>query len=210
MWRAAGAVLAIAVVATVMEVLASDKPILSAWSGVFPLVGAMAAPVVGPRLRPRMSFNLGRVFLVAGTLSAALSAHVWGGTPIGVAEMFHYVTAMMFAAVFFDRRDVYQLLGLITVLNTVVVFADGYTPARLLVWFLSMLVTAIVVDPPDAAPARPVVPRRAHRRAEPSDVGPGARPRGRGVCTARPADGGDDDRHRRLQGGQPRSRSRRR
>ena len=56
MWRAAGLVLAVAVVMTVVEVFASSEPIASAWSGLFPFVGAAIAPILGPRLRPRSSF----------------------------------------------------------------------------------------------------------------------------------------------------------
>ena len=149
MWRAAGLVLVVAVVMTVVEVFASSEPIASAWSGLFPFVGAAIAPVLGPRLRPRSSFVVGRAFLLFGTLSAALSTYYWRGTPVGAAQAFHYVTVMLFAALFFDRRDVYEVLGLIAVAQALSVFADGFTSSALLVWLLTMLgagETGIVVS----------------------------------------------------------------
>ena len=141
MWRAASVVLAMAALITVAEgYVAPDGRVVGALlSGVFPAMGALVAWRFGPRLRPRPSFVVGRVFLTLSVVTVSQSVFTWRDTAVGAAMAFHYVVAIVFAAVYFDRREVYETLSLTGVLFGLVLFSDGYTAAEVLIWTLTML-----------------------------------------------------------------------
>jgi diguanylate cyclase (GGDEF)-like protein len=141
MWRAASVVLVLAAVITVGEgSVAPDGRVTGALAtGIFPALGALVAWQFGPRLRPRASFVVGRVFLNLSIVTVAQSVFTWRDTAVGSAMAFHYVVAIVFAAVYFDRREVYEALALTGVLHGIVLFYDGYTAAELLMWTLTML-----------------------------------------------------------------------
>jgi diguanylate cyclase (GGDEF)-like protein len=140
MWHSAAFVLGLAAVLTVIEavVLAGSRS-MTLLSGLFPFLGAPLAWHLGPRLRPRVSYYVGRTFLLLAVCSASVSMYTWRGMPVSGAMAFHFVLAAGFAAVFFNRRDVLELLGVSGVLAAGALVADGYTTQDLLVWLLMML-----------------------------------------------------------------------
>jgi diguanylate cyclase (GGDEF)-like protein len=132
MWRSGAVVLALAAAVSVLEAVAvgPSERALTLVSGLFPAVGSVVAWFGGPRLSPLASLRAGRVFLGLGVGSAALSMHNWDGTMVGAAMAFHFVLAAIFAAVFFDRRDVLELLALVVVLQLAVLAGDGHVTAQ--------------------------------------------------------------------------------
>jgi diguanylate cyclase (GGDEF)-like protein len=143
MWHSAALVLALAAALTAVEALVKAEGRLGTLlSGVFPLLGSPIAWRFGPRLSPRASYRVGRVFLGLAAVSAAVSIHNWRGTAVSGAMAYHFVLAAGFAAVFFGRRDVLELLALSCVLGAVGLGADGVTVEDALVWLLMMLAVA--------------------------------------------------------------------
>lgn len=143
MWHSAALVLALAAALTGIEAAVKAEGRTSTLvSGVFPLLGAPIAWRFGPRLSPRASYRVGRAFLALAALSAAVSIHNWRGTPVSGAMAFHFVLAAGFAAVFFARRDVMELLALSAALGAVALSVDGLSVQDVLVWLMMMLAVA--------------------------------------------------------------------
>ena len=144
MWHAAAAVLALAAVLTVVETaatIASRRPGTIA-SGAFPAIGAVVAWRYGPRLSPRVSYAVGRAFLLLAVGSTALSIHSWAGTTVGGAMAFYFVLVVVFAAAYFGRRDVIELTVLIAVVQAVTLAVDGIDVSDLLTLLLTILAVA--------------------------------------------------------------------
>jgi diguanylate cyclase (GGDEF)-like protein len=143
LWRAGAGVLALTAVSGVIEGFAARGSIgLVVASTTFPVIGAGLAATLGPRMRPAASFRVGQLFLTLATLSAALAVYTWRGTMVGGAMSLDFVMVMLFAAVFFDRRDVHlQLTGIGAVLAGALL-VDGPSLIVLLVWTTTMLPVA--------------------------------------------------------------------
>jgi diguanylate cyclase (GGDEF)-like protein len=141
MWRAAAVVLVLAAGVSGIEasLVAADQRVWAFLGGVFPLLGAPVAWHLGPRLRPRTSYVVGRLFLALGIATVAESVHTWRDSPVGGAMAFHYVIVIVFAAVFFNRREVVESLVAIALLHAAVLFGDGWSPIRALMWTLTLL-----------------------------------------------------------------------
>lgn len=137
LWRTVAAILALAVVLTFFEAMIRPTDWLTtAVSGLFPLFGAPLAWVVGPRLSPMASYQTGRVFLLCGAVSASISMHTWRGTAYGGALSLYMVLTIAFAAVFFTRREVVQLMVIEASLALIVMAVDGLNAEDLLIWGL--------------------------------------------------------------------------
>ena len=141
LWRSAAGVLAVGALLTVVEMLVSPaaRDLSGGLSGVLPAIGAVIAWWRGPKMAPRASYRVGRVFLVVGSISTALSVENWHGTPVAGAMTILYVLVVLFAAVFFSRRDVYEQFVVIGALHALTLLADGFGGVKVLSWLLTML-----------------------------------------------------------------------
>ena len=174
LWRSAAGVLAVGALLTVVEVMVSSaaRGLAGGLSGVLPAIGAVIAWWRGPQLAPRTSYRVGRVFLVIGSVSTALSVHNWRGTPVAGGMTILYVLVVLFAAVFFSRRDVYEQLVVIGALHALTLFADGFRGVKVLSWLLTMLgvvgvglVMSALVQRMDALSFRDPLTGAANRRS---------------------------------------------
>jgi diguanylate cyclase (GGDEF)-like protein len=141
LWRSAGVLLALAAALSVGEllVLAPADRTAASWFGlVVPLVGAGIAWRFGPQLRPKTSYLLGRTFLVLATLPVAVSVYTWRSTPLAGAVTFHYLVIVLFAAVFFNRRDLTEQLLVIGVVHATTLALDAISGQNVLSWSLTM------------------------------------------------------------------------
>jgi diguanylate cyclase (GGDEF)-like protein len=141
MWRSAAALVGVLTVLTVVEAGVSPPDRFGAviWSGVASGILAIISWFYGPRFPPRVSFNVGRLFLGLGVLTITGSMYNWRGTAVTTAIAFHYMIVMLFAAAFFGRREIYEVSALIAICSAVVLNIDGRTGQNLFVW-LTMLV----------------------------------------------------------------------
>ena len=142
-WRLVAAVLIVTVSVTGIEIWARPdawRPALT--SAAFPSIGAPLAWFLGPRLTPRHSYRIGLAFLVLGVVAATISLIGWRGTPMAGAVSFYYVLIIVFAALFFHRRDVVALAALSAVALGAGVTSDGFSPDDLLLWTLAASVVA--------------------------------------------------------------------
>jgi diguanylate cyclase (GGDEF)-like protein len=141
MWRSGALVLAIAGIMSLFEALVSapDRRVSVLVSGAVPALLALIALRVGPRLSPRLSFRVGRIFLVLATIPIAQSEFNWRGTPIAGAMSFHYVLVILFAAAYFNRREVYEELAAIAVASAVGLGAGGVDATAAFTWALTMV-----------------------------------------------------------------------
>jgi diguanylate cyclase (GGDEF)-like protein len=141
MWRSGAAVLAVATLMSTAELLLlgrSGRDIGTWLEAIIPAIGAAIAWRFGPALRPRRSYQVGRVFLLLSSFPVALSVHTWHSTPLAGALAFHYVVIVMFAAVFFSRRDMGEQIVVIGVAHAVTLAVDGLTGRNALSWCLTM------------------------------------------------------------------------
>lgn len=142
MWRsAAGVMVAVALLSVFEGILQpTQSRMLASWlSGSIPAVGAIIAWKFGPLMRPRRSYAVGRVFLLFASFSVAISVHAWHDSPIAGAESFHYILIVLFASVFFSRRDVFEQLATIGVIHAVTLLLNGWDGRQLLAWTMTML-----------------------------------------------------------------------
>ncbi len=141
MWRSAAALGGVLTALTIVEAAVSPPDRLAAvvWSGVASGVFAVIAWFIGPKFPPRISFNVGRLFLILGVLTITGSMYNWRGTPITSTIAFHYMIVMMFATAFFGRQEIYELFALIALCSAVVLSIDGRNGQNLFVW-LTILV----------------------------------------------------------------------
>ncbi len=141
MWHSAAAVLGMATLMSAVEMMLlgrSGLDVGTLLAVIIPAVGAAIAWQFGPTLGPRQSYQLGRLFLVLASLPVALSVHTWRSTPLAGALAFHYVVIVMFAAVFFSRRDLTEQIGVIGFAHAVTLAFDGLTGLNALSWCLTM------------------------------------------------------------------------
>ncbi len=139
-WRFASLVLAASVVMTMIEATARpDERVASLLTGLFPMIGSPIAWKYGARLTPWWSYQLGRLFLLLGIISASASIYSWRGTPVAGAMGFNLVVAIVFTAAFFRRRDLVHMLILSSVTSLVALTADGIQIEDALSWLLMML-----------------------------------------------------------------------
>ncbi len=137
--------LAVAAAMTVLEIAVEPDSWRTTLTGsVFPAIGAPIAWWRGPKLTPAVSYRLGRLFLAASALSAAIAVYGWRGTPIAGAVAFYFVMVMVFAALFFERRDVLGLIVLETTLLAIALLADGPTADDLVLGLLAMSTSAAI------------------------------------------------------------------
>ncbi len=142
LWRFAAIVFAFAFVLTVVEAYAKpDHRLATLATGLFPLVGAPIGWFACPRLSPRMSYQVGRAFLLLSLLSALVSMFNWRGTPVASAMGFHMVLVVVFTASFFRRRDVVAVLLVGGMGSLAVLVVDGPQLTDLLVWLPMMFAT---------------------------------------------------------------------
>ncbi len=112
---------------------------LGVWlGGAIPAVGAVIVWRFGPLLRPRRSYQVGRAFLLTASLPISLSVYNWRDTPLAGAVAFHYVLVVLFAAVFFNKRDVHEQLAVIGIAHGATLFSDGFSGEKLLSWMMTM------------------------------------------------------------------------
>ena len=174
MWHAAAAVLALATLLTAVETFATlpARRFGTMVSGAFPAVGAVVAWRFGPRLSARRSYVVGRAFLLLAIASTALSIHNWAGTIVAGAEAFNFVLVVVFAAAYFGRRDVVELIVVIALVQTATLATDGVEMADVLTLLLTMLAVAgsglvlsSAVQAMDALSYRDALTGAANRRA---------------------------------------------
>ena len=82
-----------------------------------------------------------------------MSVYSWRDTPLAGAVAFHYVLVVLFAAVFFNKRDVHEQLVIVGLAHATTLFLDGFSGQKLLSWTMTMfgvtgvgLVIATLVD----------------------------------------------------------------
>jgi diguanylate cyclase (GGDEF)-like protein len=174
LWHSAAGVLAVGAVLTAVEMMVSPaaRDLSGALSGLLPAIGAVIAWWRGPWLTPRASYRVGRIFLVIGSVSTALSVENWRGTPVAGAMTILYVLVVLFAAVFFSRRDVYEQFAVIGALHALTLLADGFGGVNVLSWLLTMLgvvgvgmVMSALVQRMDALSFRDPLTGAANRRS---------------------------------------------
>jgi diguanylate cyclase (GGDEF)-like protein len=141
MWRSGALVLAIAAIMSVFEaaVSAPDRTASVLASGAMPAVLAAIAVRFGPRFSPLLSFRIGRLFLLLATVPVAQSEFNWRGTPVAGAMSFHYVLIILFAAAYFNHREVYEELAVIAVAAAVGLGAGGINATAAFTWALTMV-----------------------------------------------------------------------
>ncbi|MDH5519448.1 MAG: GGDEF domain-containing protein [Acidimicrobiia bacterium] len=140
MWQTAALMMMVVTGLTVIETLAAqDDHLATLASGLFPALGSPIAWRFGPGLSPRQSYHLGRLFLALGAISAAFSVYHWRGTPVAGAMCFYMVLVVVFAAVYFSRRDVIQIIVFESVLTLGALVADGLGVDDVLVSLLTLV-----------------------------------------------------------------------
>jgi diguanylate cyclase (GGDEF)-like protein len=146
MWRSAAGLLVAASVLTVVEVaaIAPSHVLGIVVGGLVSLVLGFFAWIFGPKLSPRTSFHVGRVFLFICILTVAHSMHSWRGSFVMLATSFHYITITLFAAAFFTRREVGQVLVAIGICLGVVLAHNGSIGENTFVWLIVMVDLASV------------------------------------------------------------------
>lgn len=141
MWRVGGGVLLITASLTVVEAAVTPKERLTTV-----LIGALASCIlgaiawlIGPRLSPRTSYISGRIFLIISTLTIATSCFAWRGTAVMGVVAFHFILVMLFAATFFGRREVVEVLLVIGCSSAFVFQSTGNFDLNLFMWLTLMI-----------------------------------------------------------------------
>jgi diguanylate cyclase (GGDEF)-like protein len=155
MWRSGAGLLFIASVLTVIEaVVAGPTRVFEiGLSGAVSLLLGAFAWKFGPRLSARASFHVGRSFLFVCILSVAQSMYSWRGSFVMLAISFHFIAIILFAAAFYSRREVYQVLLGIGICLGAALGNSGKFGENVFIWLVLMidlssagLVMSFVVD----------------------------------------------------------------
>ncbi len=141
MWRLAALIFLVATVISIFEaaVCAPSRRTAVYLSVIPPVLLGFVAWRVGPRLAPRASFATGRTMLILSCIPVVEMEITWRSTPVAGAAGFFFALVILFAASFFNPREVYETLLVVGVASAIGLLPPSFSGVAFFTWTQTMI-----------------------------------------------------------------------
>jgi diguanylate cyclase (GGDEF)-like protein len=141
MWRLAAVIFLVAVSITIFEAAVCPPGRRTAvyLSAIPPVLLGLVAWRVGPRLAPRTSFATGRTMLILSCIPVVEMEINWRSTPVAGAAGFFFAFVILFAASFFNPREVYETLLVVGVASAIGLLRPSFSGVAFFTWTQTMI-----------------------------------------------------------------------
>jgi diguanylate cyclase (GGDEF)-like protein len=141
MWRLAALILLVAASTTIFEaaVCPPSRRTAVCLSAIPPLLLGFVAWRVGPRLTPRASFATGRAMLILSCVPVVESEISWRSTSVAGTSGFFFALVILFAASFFNPREVYETLLVVGVAGAIGLLPPSFSGVAFFTWTQTMI-----------------------------------------------------------------------
>lgn len=141
MWRLSALIFLVAASMTVFEAAVCPPSRRTAvyLSAIPPVLLGFVAWRVGPRLAPRTSFATGRAMLILSCIPVVEMEITWRSTPVAGAAGFFFAFVILFAASFFNPREVYETLLVVGVASAIGLLPPSFSGVASFTWTQTMI-----------------------------------------------------------------------
>lgn len=141
MWRLGALIFLIAASISIFEAAVCPPSRRAAvyLSAIPPVLLGLVAWKIGPRLAPRASFTTGRVMLLLSCIPVVEMEITWRSTPVAGAAGFFFAFVILFAASFFNPREVYETLAVVGVASAIGLLPPSFSGVAFFTWTQTMI-----------------------------------------------------------------------
>jgi diguanylate cyclase (GGDEF)-like protein len=141
MWRLGAIIFLVAASMTIFEAAVCPPSRRTAvfLSAIPPVLLGLVAWKVGPRLSPRRSFSTGRVMLILSCIPVLEMEITWRSTPVAGVAGFFFAFVILFAASFFNPREVYETLFVVGVASAIGLLPPSFSGVAFFTWTQTMI-----------------------------------------------------------------------
>jgi diguanylate cyclase (GGDEF)-like protein len=141
MWRLGALILLVAASISIFEAAVCPPSRRTAvyLSAIPPVLLGFVAWRIGPRLAPRASFATGRAMLLLSCIPVVEMEITWRSTPVAGAAGFFFASVILFAAAFFNPREVYETLVVVGVASAIGLLPPSFSGVAFFTWAQTMI-----------------------------------------------------------------------
>jgi diguanylate cyclase (GGDEF)-like protein len=141
MWRLGALIFLVAALISIFEAAVCPPSRRSAvyLSAIPPVLLGFVAWKIGPRLAPRASFATGRATLLLSCIPVVEMEVTWRSTPVAGAAGFFFAFVILFAASFFNPREVYETLLVVGVASAIGLLPPSFSGVAFFTWTQTMI-----------------------------------------------------------------------
>jgi diguanylate cyclase (GGDEF)-like protein len=141
MWRLGAVILMVAALITIFEaaVCPPNRRTAVLLSAIPPVLLGLAAWKICPKLAPRASFATGRTMLILSCIPVVQMEITWRSTPVAGAAGFFFASVILFAASFFNPREVYETLLVIGIGSAFGLLPPNFSGVAFFTWTQTMI-----------------------------------------------------------------------